>query len=202
MNETEGQRNGLVDWQAAYLQIESARLAAEHQGTLSADDEARLLAARAAALASGRNSPMAAEHRQDWLLFRMSGESYGVESVFVREVSRPTPLTSLPGTPPFVLGIVNLHGEIMSVLDLGLWSGLPAATCSGEERIIFLESGSMVFGILVECLLGTFPLPDSAIQSVSAPRSRHLKGVTRDGATLLDAEALLADDTIVVRDNS
>ena len=53
----------------------------------------------------------------DVIVFCLASETYGIESAYVREVYPLKDFTPLPGTPPFVLGIINVRGQIISVVD-------------------------------------------------------------------------------------
>ena len=84
------------------------------------------------------------------LLFALAGESYAIPLIRVREVVKPSPITPVPSTPPHILGVMNLRGEILPVLDpkrlLGLGQGRPAP----EGRILVVKGTGMAVGFLVD----------------------------------------------------
>ncbi|MDR6936588.1 chemotaxis protein CheW [Luteibacter sp. 3190] len=83
-----------------------------------------------------------------WLGFSLKGQRYAVSLASVREVIRPGDITPVPGSPDDVLGIVNLRGQIVPVLDGRRRFGLDAATEVGaaesQRVIVFDDSGSVV----------------------------------------------------------
>jgi purine-binding chemotaxis protein CheW len=86
--------------------------------------------------------------RGAWLGFSLKGQRYAVSLASVREVIRPGDITPVPGAPEDVLGIVNLRGQIVPVLDGRRRFGLDGALEEGAEDarrvIVFDDSGSVV----------------------------------------------------------
>lgn len=169
--------------------------------------KARILHERAIALAQRRNMselPDVAEVLVDIVVFSLDGENYGVESVFVRQVQPLHVLTPVPCTPPFILGIVNIRGQIITVVDLGRLFELPRRGITDLDKLIILHAGAMDLGVLADAVLGVNSIPMSHIQESTPPRAgvlgRYLRGVTGDHITVLDAGKLLADERILVRE--
>lgn len=136
--------------------------------------------------------------------FVLADETYAVEVRHVREVGPLTDLTPLPGTPAFVLGIINLRGEILSIIDIKKFFDLPERGLTDLNKVIVLHSEKMLLGILADAILGVRRIPRSQIQpslpTLTGIREKYLQGVTGERVTLLDAEKLLSDETIIVRD--
>jgi purine-binding chemotaxis protein CheW len=83
------------------------------------------------------------------LLFAVRGRLYGCHIEAVREIVPFRPCTRLPGAPPYVCGLINLRGTIVTVLDLGVRLGGEAVDRS-EGSIILVEHGSRVTGLGVD----------------------------------------------------
>lgn len=136
------------------------------------------------------------------LLFHLGGETYAVECRHVREVLRLRGLTPVPGAPPFVLGIVNVRGQILSVADLRPFLGLRTAPATASSRIAVLQAPPMEFGIITDAVLATGELsPDElepAPPTLSGPYDHFVRGVTRDRVILLDAPAILNEPALAV----
>jgi purine-binding chemotaxis protein CheW len=166
--------------------------------------KARILHERAVALARRHDRPEEAEILIDIVKFRLAEESYAIESVFVREVQPLRGLTPVPCTPPFILGIVNLRGQILTVLDLKRFFDLPERGISDLDKLIILRAGPMELGVLADAVLGVDSIPMSHLQvslpTLSGIRADYLRGVTDDRIAVLDAEKILADNRIVVRE--
>lgn len=163
----------------------------------------RILRARAQALAP-LPEPATAGEQLEVLAFRLAWEDYAVESRFVREVCALEQLTPVPCTPPFVLGMVNLHGEILSVIDLKTFFELPAQGLTELNKLIVLAGDGMRFGILADAITGMARLPVADLQTslptLTGIRAKYLRGLTPGRTVVLDAGRLLADDALVVRD--
>src|SRR4029077_20843283 len=102
-------------------------------------DAAQVLRTRARALARPPVQRPAAHTWLEVLEFRLAQESYAIETRYVREVYPLKDLTPLPCTPPFVLGIVNVRGRILPVIDLKKFFDLPERGLNGLLRIIVIE---------------------------------------------------------------
>lgn len=185
----------------------AARDASVHtaQTTLSTavelDAERAVLLARARALAQPVASARDGTSLQV-LVFRLAHERYAVDIDAVREVCPLKSLTPLPGVPDFVMGIVNLRGHVVSVLDLKRFFGLPEAGLTDMNKIVLLADENMEFGLLADAVTGVLMVDSEALAQTSLPlndaRLPYLKGVTADHLILLDARQLLNDPRMVV----
>jgi chemotaxis signal transduction protein len=128
----------------------------------------------------------------------MAGASYALPLSHVREVDRLPGVTPLPNVPSWLLGAANLHGEIVSVVDLAAFLGLGAARPSRETRLLACRHGGMEVGLMVERVRDIRELPDAAIRPPAGQLrgrvGRYLAGVfTGDGrlTLVLDVPGLL-----------
>jgi purine-binding chemotaxis protein CheW len=134
--------------------------------------------------------------------FELSGELYGVSIDVVNEISRPLPLMPLPHTPDYVLGIVNLRGTVLPVIDLRRKFALPIAPQSetGENRLLFLKTAKMQAALWVNAMHELARIPHQAFKPAPQGVARIAPEYYRQVAMLddqllieLNAEKLLAD---------
>ena len=181
--------------------LETAGAIAE-QGYVLTAQEKKILKARARDLAREPESKETVEEYIEVVEFLLAHEKYAVEAVYVREAYPLKELTLLPGTPPFVLGVLNVRGQIISVLDIKKFFGLPEKGIADLNKVIILHSDSMEFGILADEMLGVHNVPLSEIQpslpTLTDIRQEYLKGVTGEREVILDAEKLMSDKNIIV----
>jgi len=122
----------------------------------------------------------------------------------VREVYPLKELTPLPCTPPFVAGIVNVRGQVISVIDIKKFFDLPERGLTDLNKVIILSDGVMEFGILADAVVDVRNIPLEKIQSglptLTGIREDYLRGVTAERLVILDAEKLLTDGNIVVHE--
>ncbi len=85
-----------------------------------------------------------------WVTFQLDREIYGVNVMQVREVLRYSDIAPVPGAPAYVLGIINLRGNVVTVIDTRMRFGLPPADVNENTRIMIIESDKQVIGILVD----------------------------------------------------
>lgn len=196
-------RPAAIDWRAVHRRLDAARAATERAWMPNAEETKRILKARARALAPEPGKAQAAD-ALEIVEFVLAHESYGVETSFVREIHSLTNLTPVPCTPAFVLGIVNLRGEIVSVIDVKKFFELPEKGLTDLNKVVVLQSETMRFGVLADAVLGVRRVPAAGIQpslpTLTGIREQYLKGVTSERTIVLDAEKLLGDESIVVQE--
>ena len=140
-------------------------------------------------------------HLSRFILIRLGVESYALPIRGVREILNPAVLTAVPRSPDFVLGVANIRGTILPIVDLRRRIGLSPGSPTARPRWIIVRgaasSGGDV-GFLVDAVGEVVDLPDSAMVPVSelGPRTdrRYLRGAARVSgvslALLLDLEEL------------
>lgn len=136
--------------------------------------------------------------------FLLAYETYGIETAYVREVYPLKDLSPLPCTPPFVAGIVNVRGQVMSVIDLKKFFGLPEKGLTDLNKVVILSDGIMEFGILADVVVDVRNIPLGKIQpslpTLTGIREQYLRGVTAERLIILDAYSLLTNRSIVVHE--
>src|SRR6267154_1771217 len=91
-------------------------------------------------------------------------EHYAVESSFVREVYPLKELTPVLGVPAFVLGVINVRGQSVSVIDPKQFFGLPEKGLTDLNKVILITDGTMEFGLLADAVLGLRHVPLKELQ--------------------------------------
>lgn len=161
-----------------------------------------ILRARARALARPPDAATDLTDALDIVEFRLAHERYALETRWVREIVPLRELTPLPGTPPFILGIVNVRGQVVPVIDIKKFFDLPNAGLTDLHHVILVESQGLLFGVLADALVGVRLVSLAALQSslptLTGIRAEYLKGVTADRLVVLDAERLASDPAIIV----
>lgn len=171
-------------------------------GALSGAEIDAVLRSRAENLARPLRDEQEQREALEVLEFRLAAEHYGIETATIREVALLRAFTPLPAAPPFVMGIVNVHGRVVSVLNLKQLFELEVQGLSDMNRVIVLGDDRMEFGILADVILQTRRVPLSGMQkslpTLTGTRARYLYGVTPERLVILDAAQLLGDRELVV----
>jgi purine-binding chemotaxis protein CheW len=193
-----------IDWRVVKRRMEAARIAIEQVWTPTAAETKRILKERARLLASDPVQATAVDELMEVVEFQLAGETYAVESRYVREVCPLENLTPLPCTPAFVLGNVNVHGEIISVIDIKKFFDLPEKGLTDLNKIIVLHTGAMVFGILADVISGVRNIPlleiQASLPTLTGIREEYLRGITAGRIVILDAAKLLLDEKVIVNE--
>lgn len=133
--------------------------------------------------------------------FRLADETYGINVMHVQEVLRITEIAPVPGAPSYVLGIINLRGNVVTVIDTRSRFGLPSTETDDSSRIVIIESEKQVVGILVDSVAEVVELKVSEIDSApnvgNDESSRYIQGVanrTDDLLIVVDLNKLLTEE--------
>jgi len=137
------------------------------------------------------------------LVFSLGGENYSFDISQIKEVVRLKQITKVPNVPGFIVGIMNLRGEIISILDIRSFFGLNNKEKTGDMRVIITDVTQEAIGIMVDKVLGTIDIAEDEIQPPLATLRSDLAGYTcgqveieNEILTLLDLEKILKTDDI------
>ena len=112
-----------------------------------------------------------------YLTFSLGGEEFGMGILKVREIIGIMPVTSLPQAPPYVLGVINLRGKVIPVIDLRLKFGMPPQEPTSRTCIIVAElsatGGNTQIGIIVDSVSEVLNIQSDEIEAPPPVRHRH-----------------------------
>ncbi|MCM2678993.1 chemotaxis protein CheW [Echinimonas agarilytica] len=136
-----------------------------------------------------------------WVTFRLDNETYGINVMQVQEVLRYTEIAPVPGAPNYVMGIINLRGNVVTVIDTRSRFGLVGSEVTDNSRIVIIEAEKQVIGILVDSVAEVVYLRSSEIDSApnvgTEDSAKFIQGVSnRDDELLIlvDLNKLLSDE--------
>ncbi|MBA7584224.1 hypothetical protein ES708_26177 [subsurface metagenome] len=171
---------------------------------LTPGEKRKILKTRAKSLGKAPDPDKDMDAAIEILEFLLAYETYAIETGFIREVYPLKELTPLPCVPSFVLGIINVRGQILSVIDIKKFFNLPGKGLTDLNKVIILHSDSMEFGILADKIIGVRFIPLKEIQpplpTLTGIQKDYLRGVTTKRAVVLDVVKILKDKNIIVHD--
>lgn len=133
--------------------------------------------------------------------FRLKDETYGINVMQVQEVLRVSEIAPVPGAPGYVLGIINLRGNVVTVIDTRTRFGLPTTERDDSSRIVIIESDEQVVGMMVDSVAEVVELRQSEIDSAPSvgndESSRYIQGVAsrdKDLLIVVDLNKLLNEE--------
>lgn len=164
----------------------------------------RILKERAKELSEAPSDEGVVEESIEIVEFVLAYEKYAIESAYIDEVYPMKDFTPVPGTPSFVIGIINLRGKILSVIDIRNFFDLPVKGLSNLNRVLVIKTPEMELGILSDFILGVRMIPKKNIHppmsTLTGIRAKYLHGVTDEGLVILDVKKILSDQDIIVHD--
>jgi purine-binding chemotaxis protein CheW len=117
------------------------------------------------------------------VVFQLGVEFYGVEISCIHEIVRMQKVTRVPRAPAFVEGVINLRGKVIPVIDLRHRFGLPAADHTRASRIVVVEIGDQVVGLVVDGVSEVLRINPALIEPpspvVAGIDSEYLRGIAR-----------------------
>ncbi|QLF69337.1 chemotaxis protein CheW [Peteryoungia desertarenae] len=104
------------------------------------------------------------EGARELIAFRIGDQEFCVNIMSVREIRGWTPATPLPHAPSYVMGVINLRGAVLPIVDLSSRLGMKPANPSERHVIIVAQVRSKVIGLLVEAVSDILTVTDENIQ--------------------------------------
>jgi purine-binding chemotaxis protein CheW len=143
---------------------------------------------------------VATNHSLQLVVFRLGQEEYGVPINYVKEIIRKPDITHLPNAPEFVLGVINLRGQIIPILSLHQRFHIDALI-DGETKVVIVEYSGLTVGMEVNEVSEVLTIADERI-SAAPPMattidSGFIMGVGKLQDRLLiilDVERILSDE--------
>ena len=135
----------------------------------------------------------------DFLLFP---EIYAIEASFVKEVLPLKDITPIPGTPDFVMGVINFRGEIISVINLKKLFGLKEKGLTEMNKVLLLRNEQMAFGLVADAIIGSQRIQKDELSepplTLSTATAGFVAGTMGNGTIVLSAERLLSSERLTV----
>ncbi len=139
-----------------------------------------------------------------WVTFKLDEEKYGINVMQVQEVLRLTEIAPVPGSPDYVMGIVNLRGNVVTVIDTRKRFGLFQKEADDATRIVIVEVNNQVIGILVDSVAEVVNIHSSDIETSpnlgeDNESSKYIQGVysqDEDILILVDVNKMLSESEL------
>lgn len=137
--------------------------------------------------------------------FSLLSRIYAFETKYLAEVHLIKGITTVPGTPTFVAGVINLRGRIISAINLKTLLQMGEKGLTDQNRLIVLSLDSMYFGVICDTVLGIFPEDRALLKNPpnNLPKSysNYIAGIFTDNTILLDAQNILTSSEIIISNN-
>ncbi len=132
--------------------------------------------------------------------FMLNKELYGIDILDVEEIIKPVDYTYVPNTKPFVMGVINLRGKVIPVVDLRIRFGFVSNPISADSRVIIIAHNEYNVGFLVDKIEKVYYIEKKSIEPTppNIPQNieRYVKGVgkmPKKIITLLNIEEMLKE---------
>lgn len=165
-------------------------------------NEEHILKERARLTAQKHAKNILSEDSLSVIEFLLFPERYAIESAYVREVLKITEVTDIPGTPNYIVGVVNYRGSIVSVINMKDLLGLKEKGLTEMNKILLLSNGNMEFGLIADGIFGLYEIQLDQVSepplNISASGSAFIRGVLENGSILLDGAQLLDNESLSI----
>lgn len=145
------------------------------------------------------------EGRFKFVSFLLNGEWYGEDIRYIQEVNKLLEITEIPGLPEYILGVINLRGKIIPIMDMRRRLGMPPAEIGEKSRVLVASYGDSMVGLLVDSV---HQVMEIALSSISPPppsiaKNRYISGIGKLEDKLiffLDIEKIVEDSQVQVNE--
>ncbi len=132
-------------------------------------------------------------HSVDYATFHAAGILFGIDIRQVREINRQIDATPVPHVSEFVRGVLNLRGEVVTVVDLRTILGMGRTEITDKTRNVIVNYQGEQIGILVDCIADVVTVDADAIEPLPANFHRFEEGGFM-GVYKLDSQLLVVLD--------
>ena len=150
-----------------------------------------------------------ADREGKYLTFTLANEEYGIGILKIKEIIGMMPITTVPRTPEFVKGVINLRGKVIPVVDLRLRFGMEAIDYTERTCIIVVEvaaqSGTVMIGIVVDSVSEVLNIKGDDIENTPTFGTKlntdYIQGMAKmDGGVkiLLDIDQILSAQEVIL----
>ena len=140
----------------------------------------RILAEQGTASEPELQTEASAMADEQFIIFRLGNQDYGVPIAAVREIARPPEqITRLPKAPAFIDGVMNLRGSVVPIVDLRRRFDVGAAENAGSQRIIMLAIGEIIAGFLVDSVSAVMKVEIDAIRPAPELSADQMRLISR-----------------------
>lgn len=172
-------------------------------GQIDNDEKKRILRERAKKLSQKRSAEDSDTEFLQVIEFKLSQERYAAQVNYVREVFPLKDVTPIPCTPSFVLGIMNVRGQVVSVLDIRSFFDLPAQASTELSKVLIVGKDDVECGILTDEIIGEKRIPLEMIHTdghlFHGAWEDCVMGVTPDRLIVIGMDKLLSDEKLNVQ---
>jgi purine-binding chemotaxis protein CheW len=197
------EHKGELDWAELHRRLDASHTALKRRLTPSPEEKQKILRARARILAVGGKAEVTSpQSLLEVVEFVLGPEHYGIASSHIREIHPLSEFTPLPCTPAFVLGLVNVRGQILSIINLKKLFDMQERGLTDLNKIVIVHACQIEVGILADAIVGVRTIAQEelhpALPTLTGIRAEYLKGITKDPMVVLDVEKILSDEKILV----
>ena len=147
-----------------------------------------------------------------YLAFALANEEYGVDILKIKEIIGMMPITSVPQTPVFLKGVINLRGKVIPIVDLRLKFGMQSIDYTDRTCIVVVEiagqEANLLMGSIVDTVSEVLNIKEEEIEDTpsfgSKLKTDYILGMakTKEGVKiLLDIDKVLSSDELIVIEN-
>lgn len=193
------QPSEVFNWDEIRQRLERLQQAFSQAEVLTAEQAEVVMAERARLLAQVPQEAPDTSEILELMILQLGSERVGLETRYIREVNRLTDATPIPGAPDFLIGVTNLRGQVLAVMELRSLLGITIEK-SDDPPLIVLGTDRPEFGVIVDAVHEVttlrideiLPLPGS----INGVARDYLRGVTEEALLIADGGVLLADERL------
>lgn len=140
--------------------------------------------------------------RDQYLVFTVKGQEFGIQAMRVQEISRIQEVTEVPNSPDYIEGIMNLRGRLASVINFRKRFSFAHKEYDEETRLIIVEHNNFPIGIFVDAVEEVIKIPDRAVQKLPETASALVKEEYIVGVGMMEKRMIILLDIDLLLDKT
>lgn len=139
-----------------------------------------------------------------YVVFILSNQKFACDVRFVDEVFQVKSVLPVPGTPQYIVGLSNLRGTLIAIIDLKHLCNLHERAMMGSDKTLIMRNGDLRIGVMTDDVVGLDYIADVEMQHgsplVSHIPSQFVNGITSSGIVVLDCDTLFSMEALEVNE--
>jgi len=133
-------------------------------------------------------------------IFQMDNEQFAVDILQVQEILKPAEITRIPATPKFLLGVINLRGIIIPIIQIKSFLGLDSSKENEEGEYLIVKDGNLILGIAVVKVLNMVIIPEENVTIFEEDNPLRVEKYMLGQSIVYDKTIYLLDLHRLIRD--
>ncbi|MFA3781702.1 chemotaxis protein CheW [Melioribacteraceae bacterium 4301-Me] len=184
-----------INWEKIKKQIKDAEMSLTQNFSVDIDTQNKILEKRASLFARESKEDKTSSVLIETLEFIIANEIYCLELKYISEAIKLKEITKINAVSPHLLGLANVRGKIISIIDIKKIFDLPPENLSNQNIVVVIQLDKIKFGFVVDKIIGISKIKLTDVQApptaLTEKKTEFLMGITKEHKIVLDGAKLI-----------